>query len=174
MRADRVSAIKGQGDRDQGDAHRMLVRLKVAALLGLLDGRVGIDPDDWRLAELIVDTSRRVRLHVEQILSLTARQVERSYADKLARRELVIDGTRERHALTSAARTIGSLCHRHHEREEHADQGGGCPSSCLRRGLRGGDKGNRHLFDEAIAEAERLDWIVPVRGRWQPGQARPA
>ena len=32
------------------DSHSLLARLKVAAALGLLDGRIEVNDDDWQLA----------------------------------------------------------------------------------------------------------------------------
>lgn len=170
IRADRVAAVQGTADRDQGDAHRMLVRLKVAALFGLLDGRLGIDHDDWHLAELVVDTSRRVRHHVERILALTARNAERVSTDRVVRRELAIEDSREQRALTAAARSIGKLCHRHAAAEAHAAQGGGCTRKCWLTAARR----YRDIVDDAVGEAERLDWIVGTGERWTPGGSAPA
>lgn len=59
-----IHKARTETDRDLLDAHRQLVRLKVAAQLGILDDRVGVTPDDWRLAGIVTDTSRHVRRHV--------------------------------------------------------------------------------------------------------------
>ena len=49
---------------DSLDAHADLLRLKVAALLALLDGRQDVTVEDWALAEMAVDVSTAVRTDV--------------------------------------------------------------------------------------------------------------
>lgn len=41
------------------DGHLLLVRTKIAALLGILNGRLSITDDDWELSELIMHWSRK-------------------------------------------------------------------------------------------------------------------
>ena len=57
VRADRVAVMRGAA-RDPLNAHRMLVRLKVAALLALLGCRTVVGAEDWRLAGIVMDTSQ--------------------------------------------------------------------------------------------------------------------
>jgi hypothetical protein len=45
------------------DAHRNLTKLKLAALLALLEGRTDVNEDDWRLAGVMWDVSCKVRDH---------------------------------------------------------------------------------------------------------------
>jgi hypothetical protein len=46
---------------DPLDSHRNLNRIKEAAILALLDGRLSIEADDWTLAGMILDTSDAIR-----------------------------------------------------------------------------------------------------------------
>ena len=57
-----LSRLRGQGD--PLDGHRLLCRLKVAAALGLLDGRLEVDEDDWDLAGQLMTVSDATRAGV--------------------------------------------------------------------------------------------------------------
>jgi hypothetical protein len=60
--AERVAIGRGEVVVDELDAHANLCRLKIAALLSLLDfWRFDITPDDWDLAGIVWDTSCAVR-----------------------------------------------------------------------------------------------------------------
>ncbi|MGO1284666.1 MAG: hypothetical protein ACTHWV_09870 [Brachybacterium sp.] len=61
IREKRVATLRG--DADPLDGHAMQTRLKVAAALGVLDGRQSVSRDDWRLAGYVMlksDESRAV------------------------------------------------------------------------------------------------------------------
>lgn len=69
--AHRLSTLRGSG-ADALDAHGPLARLKVAAALSLLDGRVAVTDEDWELSRLVMETSNATRERVVAAL----RQVE--------------------------------------------------------------------------------------------------
>lgn len=54
-----VARLRGEGDALDG--HALLARLKIAALLALLDGKTGVNEEDWRLSGLVMEESDRVR-----------------------------------------------------------------------------------------------------------------
>lgn len=63
---DRVQALHtGQKTAGKYESHRNLLRLKLGALLGLLDQRTIVSDDDWELAGLILETSDGVRTIAE-------------------------------------------------------------------------------------------------------------
>lgn len=88
------------------DVHETLTRLKVAAALGLLEGRPEVAESDWRLAELVMDISRKTRLSVEQIRGDQVRQktIEQGRSEGL--RALVVEDTKTRHAKTACATAV--------------------------------------------------------------------
>ncbi|KJE25418.1 hypothetical protein FF36_00031 [Frankia torreyi] len=57
------------------DAHRNLSRLKIAAILGLLDKRTEVDEEDWQLAGRVLDMSDHTRQGVIQVLASTETSV---------------------------------------------------------------------------------------------------
>lgn len=60
------------GDREGLEGHEMYARLKVAAALGLFNGHVGINDEDWDLSLVLMNRSLETRQSVEEA-ALTAR-----------------------------------------------------------------------------------------------------
>lgn len=54
-------AKAARGEQDAIDGHAMFVREKFAVALALLDGRVDVDAEDWRLSGIAAEVSRRTR-----------------------------------------------------------------------------------------------------------------
>jgi hypothetical protein len=53
--------------RDPFRSQHPVLKVKVAALLALLEGRRNVTPDDWRLAQIVIDTSDRVRIYLQAL-----------------------------------------------------------------------------------------------------------
>lgn len=66
-----VSRLRGEGDALDG--HALLARLKVAALLALLDGSPAVREDDWVLSGEVMVASADVRYHCSSALREAAR-----------------------------------------------------------------------------------------------------
>ena len=66
-----VARLRGEGDALDG--HALLARLKIGALLALLDGKTGVTEEDWRLAGLVMEESSRVRQSCVDSLKSAAR-----------------------------------------------------------------------------------------------------
>lgn len=169
---DRRNTIRGTVHHDIADAHQMLTRLKTAALLALLDERIDVTEDDWQLAATITTTSKAIRQMVTNTLHAVEAARERAGLEKHARRELHVETSREAKALTSAARSIANLVHRHQDENEHEDPTG-CTKRCCHAAL---NKRIRDIVtvDDAITEAAHKQWIAAVNGRWVPGESKPA
>lgn len=169
--ADRVSTMTGEQQRDQADAHQILVRLKTAALLAILDGRVDVGDDDWQLAHTIVTTSRAIRRTVEGTIGHLQQQKEHAAVERHARREVTVEATKEARALESASKALARAVHRHADAKEHPDPG--CTRRCITQAI-----ASKHravvTVDDALADAEHRRWITPSDGRWTPGDSRPA
>jgi hypothetical protein len=165
LRERRVAVANGSVVVDQADAHMMLVRLKIAALLAILDGRVHIDTDDWQLAEIIDTTSRTVRRWIGTTLSAVAARDEAARTARVIRRELITDRAKATDALVRVARKLAKYVH------NNGDEG--CLRGDLNRRLAGRDR-EVVTLGEAIDEAERMDWIVARDDRWFPGGSAPA
>ena len=63
----RVARLRGKGDAL--DAHSGYTRLKVAAALGLLNGRANVSAEDWELAGHLMTVSDRTRAAVAATLA---------------------------------------------------------------------------------------------------------
>lgn len=173
VREHRRGTLKGDVHVESLDSHRMLLRLKTAALLALLDRRHNVTDDDWHLAGIIGATSKAVRRSVEAALLQVQTNKETAAADRTARREIHVEGTKAEKALTSAARSVARAVGRHEERGQHKDQGGGCTRRCVSQAIA---SKHRELVavDDVIDEAERNGWIAVSADRWLPGESRPA
>ena len=67
------------GTRDALLGHELMVRVRVAVALMVLDGRTELNDEDWELAEVVMDHSRATRALVRQRLAdLAARSVAAS------------------------------------------------------------------------------------------------
>jgi len=150
---------------DPLDSHADLLRLKVAALLAILDDRLDVNRDDWSLAGLVMATSRAVRTSVVETARIDARQREDAATAKAIRREVAIVGTVEARALTNAARAVGKRAHR--------SKGDTIPRSKFTTAIASRDRG-MVTVDDAIAEAERLGWVIATADGWTAGKARPS
>ena len=84
----RLALIRGTEEIDPLDAHGDLLRLKVAGLLAVLDGRLNVDTEDWRLAGIVTDTSRAVRQHVQAVVADHAKREEQATSKRLSRRHV--------------------------------------------------------------------------------------
>jgi len=173
IRADRVQANRGLDGRRLADAHVMLRRLKIAALLALLDHRLHVDDDDWRLAGIINETSRRVRDSVQGTVDLQEQRKEEVASERHVRRQLHVEDSKEQRALRTASKSVGNVVAKHDTEGRHVDEGGGCTRRCLSQAMASSSRA-LVTVEEVAAEAERQGWIAYRSGRWMPGDSRPA
>jgi hypothetical protein len=148
------------------DSHRDLLRLKVAGLLTLIDGRVDVGGEDWHLAGIILNVSDAVRGTVYAAAAAgraaqTAEDAERAAQRAVAARGAV-EGDSEARALEGAARAIARHVHR------QACEGG-CRKRCVSRA-----PSSAHLryvsAEDAISYATLMEWITED---FRPGRIEP-
>lgn len=153
---------QARGEIDSLDAHSALMRLKIAAVLGVLDGRLDVSPDDWRLAGRIMRLSDATRY--------AAGHAARARADRDAEAAGRRDGLRQaaaeaEHLTQIEARTrdrlIGIL---------QAEPPEGIARSDLRRRL---SVPQRPYFDAVIGKLAVDGWITATDHRvaWNRGAA---
>lgn len=165
VRRQNVAGSRGDETPDPLDAHANLVRLKLAGLLAILDGRRGISLDDWTLADTIWTTSTTMRDRIIATGRNVAAQREAMYTDRAVRTQQAVTNSAEQRALDGMARAIARRVHRSN----------GEPVT--RRELHASTKPAwRQLaaLDEAIAVAEGHGWIRHDGERWTPGTSRPS
>ena len=88
--AHRHQVLIGSEDVDPLDGHLMLIRLKVAFGLALLDGRKNIDAYDWKIGGDLLDVSRRVRDDMRWVIDDRRRRENTARAHDQADRDAII------------------------------------------------------------------------------------
>jgi hypothetical protein len=84
----------GSEDVDPLDSHLMLLRLKVAFGLAVLDERRDIAEEDWRIAAQLMDVSNRVRAQMRQVVQDRQRRANSARAHAEADREAILGDRR--------------------------------------------------------------------------------
>jgi len=154
---------QGKWEPDPLDSHADLARMKMAALLAILDGRLYVEPEDWELAGMIMRSSAAVRTWVIELARSAAVQTEQAFAAKLANRAAVVEDTAEQRALESGARSMARKVHRSE-----------VPLS-KRELLAAAASKHKQLAsaDEMIALAVDRGWLTTVADGWKSGDSRP-
>jgi hypothetical protein len=143
---------------DELDAHRLLLRLRVAALLSLLTGpTLAVTADDWQLASMVMDTSDAVRAGVLTEVHKADQEREHATSEKLARRQVhAAERTHEWHVV-EAARAI-------HRKVRRA---GSIAPGPARSSL---SRPQRELWEPALEHALDQGWVTDHE---EPGQGTP-
>jgi hypothetical protein len=158
-------AVRGQYEPDPLDSHADLVRMKVAALLAILDGRLYVSVEDWSLAGQVQRTSNVVRATIIERARQQRAREEAIRSSAMANRETVVSETKETRALANGARAIGRKAHR----------SDGTPLSVreLRSAVKGTDK-QLAEFDEMLQYALERKWITPLLDGFTKGEGQPS
>jgi hypothetical protein len=139
--AARVAGLRRRSDSPDDealDSHAPLCRLKVAAVLGILDGRAGVSDDDWTLAGAITGVSEHTRRGVVETLQQTQRDANAARGRAEGERSVIAAET----VAKTAVRRIVPLILR-----KLAGPDYGVSHSVLRRAFSSRDRG---YFDAAI------------------------
>lgn len=156
--------LRGQCAGNPLDGHRRLNQLKIAGLLAILDQRHDINVEDWALAGTILDASDAVRNHIIAEKRRTAAEAEMAGHQRAATRELIVSNQVSAKALERSARAVANRV--------WLDPDSPRVRRDLHHAIKGADR--KHVtVDDAIAEAERLQWIASVDDKWIIGKARP-
>ena len=163
---DRARArARGQADENPLDAHRDLLRLKVAGLLAILDGRRDrITPEDWALAGMVMDTSDRVRATIVEAQHASAQRQRDARADSARSTHRALAQDDHDQSLLRGARALAKRMHR---------IGGLVAKRDLMSAVASRDKANASV-DEMIDYAEQQGWIAREQEQYQPGPSTPA
>jgi hypothetical protein len=86
---DRLIRLRGKA-AETLDGHSLLTRLKIAAALGLLDGHLGVDDEDWRLAGELMRVSDDTRRSISIEMASTKRKLNRARAEAEADRNIIV------------------------------------------------------------------------------------
>jgi hypothetical protein len=166
IRQEALAVSRGHLALDPLDSHRNLLRLKIGGLLALLDDRTAITAEDWNLAGEVLDASDRVRASIIAAAQWRAHEAERASTSKVVRRTAAVERDAEARALDAMARAIARHVHK-----------GVCKGGCRRRCVTIATPGKARALvdvDQAIDEAEHLQWITREGDSIRPGKARPS
>jgi hypothetical protein len=156
----RRQSVLRTGDTGGLDGHAMLNRIKVAAMLCILDGRAHVDDDDWELAGFIQSSSDDVRAWVQSSLESERADMVRRRASVEAKVATTVDEERHKARIARLVPRIASMV-------ATAD-GGRIAIGGVRKRVTSAD---RELLGEAIEEAERrrllavVTWVNPSNGK---------
>lgn len=100
----RIRVLRGVGDAL--DTHLLLTRLKVAAALGLLDGRCEVSEQDWHLAGYLMFVSSRTRGEIQREAVRKDQAGLESTARKDAHKAIITDQIVSSRAVERVARRM--------------------------------------------------------------------
>lgn len=166
VRTEHVAIQRGDAEVHPLDGHARLVRLKLAGLLAVLDGRHDINGEDWSLAGTIMRHSNSVRSWIVDEARRAREAGELAGARRQAAAQSVIEDTMATRSLHRAAKAVWRV----------ADRAKPEPISRRQAHAAVASRDRQHVsIDDAIAEAVRLDWVVPNGpDAWRVGTSRPS
>lgn len=142
-----------RGDNlDPLDSHSNLARIKIAALLSLMDSRIDVDPDDWHLAGQIMETSKAVRTWALRSVADDEDKRHRAADKRAINRALATEEAREQAHADRIERITGVLV-------RAVEKHGPMSANALRHSLRSTDRAH---FAEALAAARDQGLIEEV------------
>jgi hypothetical protein len=97
---------RGEVELELMQAHADLLRLKLAALLAILAGRLEVNDQDWQLAGMIKSTSDGVREYVQQEVSKDEARKESATSKRLSRRQVDAVSAVDQHRTVECAERI--------------------------------------------------------------------
>lgn len=154
------------------DSHEPMHRLKTAAILAILDGRLDITHDDWELADTIWQTSCAVRDWLAHTAAQADRDATQTKAIRRAETSIIEDDYRATHDERRAQKLARNIAHHIHEKTTPGGQWEqGANPRDVRHIIASRD---RHLAEDAIQIALNDNLIIDENGRYKPGPHRPA
>lgn len=145
---ERVARGRGELEVPELDGHAGLMKVKLAALFALLDGRMSVTEDDWQLAEVVWQCSCAVRD------SLVLRAQREAAAEKQRADDAKVHAELRAHvAKKGADLTLERVAHLV---RRHASTVGGVTYGGLKKALASRD---RAVAEKAVALAVARDWV---------------
>lgn len=160
LRRDHLAKARGEVEVAELDAHAPLMRVKLSALLALLDDRMHVNHDDWDLAGVIWKSSCAVRdALVERALRDAAAERQRQDEAK------VIQEVRAHEAKGDVDRALARVAR--YIARKAAEQPDGITMGALNRAMASRD---RPVIGKAIDYAEAQEWVSTKGDRIYAGE----
>lgn len=160
LRARHAAIQRGEIAIDPMDTHAPLHRIRLAALLAVLDGRIRVTAEDWELGGVIWQTSQAVRAAVAEH---GRREAERERDKRDEQRVTLAERTAA--VVDVAPVRVQQIARRLAERVRDA---GGMTRADARRGVKYQE---RHLYNAAVTVADVHGWVtVGQSGALLPGE----
>jgi hypothetical protein len=155
-----LAVQRGTLGLDALDSHRNQNRVKEAAHLAIIDRRLVISVDDWRLAGMILDTSDAIRRWIIERSDAAERQVEDKRTHAAVRRQratvqAIASDAHER-AVVGGARAMA----------RRAARSNGVTTKRKLTQAPAGKHRQEASVEEMIEHAEQLDWLRPQGDGW--------
>jgi hypothetical protein len=141
----RLAALRGEGD--PLDGHALLARLKTAAALALLDRRLEVTGEDWRLGGIVAQKSAATRGRVVATLERAVREKSRKKAEAVAQEAVIVEERTTDVAVKRVCRVI--------TRKLRRDEWMG--TSAIRKALASRDRKYFDIALERLAEAGQIE-----------------
>ncbi|MFF0862345.1 hypothetical protein ACFYUV_11375 [Nonomuraea sp. NPDC003560] len=164
IRVAHLAQVQGRTDGDALDGHANLARLKVAVILGVLDGRLSVTSDDWAIAATIARTSTAVRRWMQARLAASENETRQARNKAYAEREVQAEDAKVKAQTLRMAKRARTYVLK-------------LTAANKKAGLRelgqsfGGSE--RHLMSDAIDYALSMDWIRREGGGFVLGGSEP-
>lgn len=157
------------GELDEFRSQHPVLKVKVAALLALLESRRHVNLDDWQLAQIVLDTSDRVREYLQALARVAAGKARAAALAAEAEAEHYRAHARASVSdaldLTAERRVAVRVAVRVHEQ-------GPQTLGALRKGATSADR--KHI-EAGVELARTSGWLdMGEDGRVHPGASRPA
>lgn len=94
------------------DGHALLVRLKVAALLGILNGRLEVSDEDWDLSAIIMVWSNQARNKIKSTIADKNIKLQMARTTARVSQETVVDNAKRNNDLERVAKRTITLIER--------------------------------------------------------------
>lgn len=145
-----------RGKGDALDGHALLTRLKVATALAILEGRTGVNDEDWDLSGEVMAVSDATRDDMKRVLDAETRRENKVQAEAEATRTILVDDRR----FEAAIKRVSSNLTRH-----LAETGGPVTHGNLRHKLPKRDREHFETAVQALLRSGKIDENVASDGK---------
>jgi hypothetical protein len=164
---DEAAVAQHRGLLDPLDTHAPFARLKTAAALGLLAGRVDVNEEDWQLAGEVMSVSNATRAGVQRTIRLQAKEQSAARGRADGQRAVAAEDVKTEEAVKRVSRSLRSKLNAEWT-----------PGNELRKRLRSTDRSHfedaiGHLVGAGLVDVEDVEHHSKKGARYRLRQGRP-